>query len=70
VRFRVSDVFLPSAEDLIVAPETEMEGTIVNFSDSGTKRRVFAVIEVVTRRTVVVSVEKLKEIASERSSES
>jgi len=62
VRFRVADVFLPSQEELLSAPsaDTEMEGTIVDFSDSGLKLRAFAVVEVVNKQTMVVPVEKLK----------
>ena len=61
VRFRVSDVFLPSPEDLLHVPlaDREIEGTIVDFSDSGLKLRAFAVVEVVNGRTMVVAVEKL-----------
>jgi hypothetical protein len=62
VRFRISDVFLPSPDvfSFNVVDGEELEGTIVNFSDSGHKERVFAVVDVVTRQTVVVPVEKLK----------
>jgi hypothetical protein len=38
----------------------EVEGTIVDFSDSGEAARVFAVIEVIQRQTVVVPSAKLK----------
>jgi len=62
VRFRVSDVFLPSPEGVLVAPSIEevLEGTIVDFSDSGQKARVFALVDVIRRQTVVVPVEKLE----------
>lgn len=62
VRFRISDVFLPSPDALcfIQTGEEELEGTIVDFSDSGQKERVFAVIDVVRTKTVVVPVEKLQ----------
>ena len=62
VQFRIADVFLPGPEELFAAPsgETEMEGTIVAFSDSGTIPHFFALVEVVMRRTVVVPREKLK----------
>jgi hypothetical protein len=62
VRFRVEDVFLPGQEELLSAPSTgtEMEGAIVDFSDSGLKLRAFAVVDVVNGQTMVVPVEKLK----------
>ncbi len=62
VRFSISDVFLPQPEGVfVVAPgETEVEGTIVDFSDSGSRVRVFAVVDVVRRQTVIVPAEKVK----------
>jgi hypothetical protein len=62
VNFRMSDVFLPEVEELRAswADAAELEGTIVDFSDSGDASRVFAVVEVLERHTVVVPVAKLK----------
>jgi hypothetical protein len=58
----VSDAFLPSAEELVVLamPGEKVEGTVIEFSDSGSKPDYFAVVDVVRRRTVVVPVEKLE----------
>jgi hypothetical protein len=72
VRFRISDVFLPSLEELGLAPppETEVEGAIVLFSDSGLNRHAFAVVELDTEETMVVPVEKLKLAARRGSSRS
>lgn len=66
VRFRVSDVFLPGPEDLLrgLSGDMEMEGVIVDFSDSGTKRDAFAVVEMDIGQTWVVPVQKLKLAAS------
>ena len=64
VRFRISDVFLPSPEDLLMAPEKETEGAIVDFSDSGAKPRAFAVVEVDDGQTIVIPVEKLTLVRS------
>lgn len=60
--FRVSDIFLPDAAEIraIWADAAEMEGAIIDFSDSGDSSRVFAVIDVVQKRTVVVPVAQLK----------
>jgi hypothetical protein len=62
VRFCLSDAFLPSAEELVVfaMPDEKVEGTVIDFSDSGSKPDYFAVVDVVRRRTVVVSVEKVE----------
>jgi hypothetical protein len=64
VRFRISDVFLPSPEAVLVTPSMEqlLEGTIVDFSDSGQKAMAFAVVDVIRRQTVVVPIEKLNAI--------
>jgi hypothetical protein len=64
VRFRVSDVFLPNEEAVLATPqaEEELEGIIVDFSDSGHKARVFALVDVVRRQTLVVPVEKLETV--------
>ena len=61
MRFHLADVFLPSAADLSVVSlvEEELEGTVVDFSDSGSTPNAFAVIEVIQKRTVIVPVEKL-----------
>jgi hypothetical protein len=61
VRFRVSDVFLPSSEQLPtqLSQSAEMEGRIVDFSDSGLQVRVFAVVDVGGDQPVVVPVKKL-----------
>jgi hypothetical protein len=62
VRFQVSDIFLPSSAGLSAAlnEEPELEGTIVDFSDSGSKARYFAVVEVVKTHSLIVPVEKLE----------
>jgi hypothetical protein len=65
VRFRVTDVFLPSAEEVLkVSLAEELEGVVVDFSDSGSTARVFAVVDVIRRQNVVVPVDKLEVVAS------
>jgi hypothetical protein len=60
VRFSVASIFLPDPEAAVLSPTSEMEGVIVDFSDSGNARRAFAVVEVVRTETVVVPVNKLR----------
>jgi len=62
VKFQVSDVFLPGPGVLtaIVEGETELEGTILSFSDSGQKPRCFAVVEVLRTHSLVVPVERMQ----------
>lgn len=64
VRFQVADVFLPAVDDLPKAliSTDRLEGTVVNFSDSGLLPRVFAVVDVIARRSFVVPVEKLQKL--------
>lgn len=62
VRFMLSGVFLPGPGGMLATlPEdTELEGTIIEFSDSGLKSRYFAVIEVVRTQSLIVPVHSLK----------
>lgn len=65
MRFRVADVFLPSAEELLaLSPTAELEGVVIDFSDSGSTSRVFAVVDVIRRQNVVVPVAKLEVVAN------
>jgi hypothetical protein len=61
VRFLASEVFLASQEHVLSARSgaSEMQGVIVDFSDSGTKPRAFAVVELIGGETIVIPVEKL-----------
>jgi hypothetical protein len=58
VRFRVADIFFPE-EPLNFAETQEIEGVVVQFSDSGQISRAFASVEILIRQTVVVQVDKL-----------
>jgi hypothetical protein len=60
----VADIFLPVADDLprALTSADQLEGTVLNFSDSGLLPRVFAVVEVIARRSFVVRVEKLQKL--------
>jgi len=62
VAFLLSDAFLPEAEEARAGQcrEGEVEGTLLDFSDSGDVERAFAVVEVIERQTMVVPVEKLR----------
>jgi hypothetical protein len=62
VRFQGANIFLPGAGgwSAALSEEPELEGTIVGFSDSGSKPSYFAVIEVVERHSLIVPVEKLE----------
>ena len=64
-------MFLPGPEgfSLGTPADTEAEGAIVDFSDSGLNRHAYAVVELDNEETMVVPVEKLK-LATPGSSES
>jgi hypothetical protein len=62
VRFQAADVFLPSPGGALppIEEDSELEGTIVDFSDSGPKRHFFAVVEVVRTQSLIVPVDRLE----------
>jgi len=62
VRFRVSDVFLPSQEELPaeLSQSSEMDGEVVDFSDSGLEPRVFAVVRISGPQTIVIPICRLE----------
>jgi hypothetical protein len=62
VRFERCDAFLPGPDELLPAPTDQIEGVVVGFSDSGTRARAFAVVEVVRKQEVVVPIDKLRVI--------
>jgi hypothetical protein len=64
VTFHLADVFFPSAEELrgVFRYEEELEGTVVNFSDSGSRPNAFAIVEVICKQKVVIPIEKLQPV--------
>ena len=62
MRFRLSHSFLPDAERVLnaLSLDSEVEGSILNFSDSGSNAKAFALVEVVRRVTVVVPSNRLE----------
>jgi len=68
VRFSIADAFLPTEEELVAleSPNEKVEGTVINFSDSGSKAAYFAVVDVIRRYAVVVPVEKLEVVHQNR----
>lgn len=62
VRFRAASVFLWPEQNSSGAPpdDAEIEGKIIGFSDSGAEQCVFAVVEVVTTRALIVRVSEIE----------
>jgi len=67
VVFRIADAFVPSAEELKVdfPDRAELEGTVVDFSDSGGSSNAFVIVEVIQKHTVVLPIKKLKLLNAE-----
>ena len=61
VSVTVSSVYLAGPEEPIsgMPGSTELEGTVIGFSDSGSGIATFAVVEVLRKQTVIVRVEDL-----------
>ena len=65
VRFHPSSVFLtPPEEPIVSSSDADLEGTVVDFSDSGSESHVFAVVEVVRKQAVVVPVSELQIVSA------
>ena len=62
VRFPLASIFLPDPEEVLASLSlaSVVEGTIVDFSDSGTASRKFAIVEMVQKHKVVVPVATLR----------
>ncbi len=61
--FRLRDVFFPDAEDLITESTSNLrvKGRVIDFSDSGSRKNRFAILEVEgIDRAVVVPVDRLE----------
>ena len=65
VSFKVADVFFPEVDEVLASltPEVELEGTVMDFSDSGNTPLAFAVVQLHQEQTVVVPVERLRVVA-------
>lgn len=65
VRFRKADVFLPAPDAVlaVLPEELELEGTVTDFSDSGSTERAFAVVNVVRKQAIIVPLDKVQVIS-------
>ena len=62
VSFRISDVYLPEPHEVLarLRPEVEANGVIVEFSDSGSSPRAYAVVRLTVEQSVLVPVRALR----------
>ena len=61
VRFRISDVFLPEPAEVLanLTVEVETNGVVVEFSDSGSSQRAYAVVQITPQQAVLLPVTAL-----------
>jgi len=62
VSFRVADVFLPEPAELLakLTADVEANGVVVEFSDSGSSARAYAVVRITAEQVVVLPVGALR----------
>ncbi len=61
VRFRIADVFLPEPAEVLagLTAEVETTGVVVEFSDSGSSQRAYAVVQITPHQSVLLPVTAL-----------
>lgn len=66
MRFSAQSVYLLNPRDAacLASWDGDVEGMIIGFSDSGAQAKAYAVVEVVRRMSLVVSVEGLSLVSS------
>lgn len=62
VGFLISDVFLPEPAELLagLTAEAEMNGVVIEFSDSGSRQRAYAVVQITPQQKVLLPVGALR----------
>jgi hypothetical protein len=62
VSFRICDVFLPEPTEVLASLTLDVEatGTVVEFSDSGSSPRVYALVRITAHQSVLLPVAALR----------
>jgi hypothetical protein len=62
VSFRISDVFLPEPVEVLatLTPDVEANGVVVEFSDSGSSPRAYALVRITPQQSVLLPVAALR----------
>jgi hypothetical protein len=62
VSFRLADVFLPEPIEVLAALTTDVEanGVVVEFSDSGSSPRAYALVQITAHQSVLLPVAALR----------
>jgi hypothetical protein len=65
VSFRIADVFLPEPSEVLASltPEVEANGIVVEFSDSGSSPRAYAVVRMTPQQSVLLPVAALRVVS-------
>jgi len=61
VSFRIADVFLPEPQEVLanLTPDVEANGVVVEFSDSGSSPRAYALVRITASQSVLLPVTAL-----------
>jgi hypothetical protein len=61
VSFRIGDVFLPEPAEVLatLTPEVEANGVVIEFSDSGSRPRAYALVRITENQAVLLPVTAL-----------
>jgi hypothetical protein len=67
VSFRIADVYLPEPSEVLanLTPEVETNGVVVEFSDSGSSSRAYAVVRITAQQSVLLPVRALRVVDHE-----
>jgi hypothetical protein len=62
VSFRICDVYLPEPAEVLASltPDVEANGIVVEFSDSGSSPRVYALVRITAHKSVLLPVAALR----------
>ena len=65
VCFRISDVFLPEPSEVLahLTPDVEANGVVIEFSDSGTSPRAYALVRLTAQQSVLLPVAALRVVS-------
>jgi hypothetical protein len=62
VSFRIADVYLPEPAEVLamLTPDVEANGVVVEFSDSGSSTRAYALIRITAHQAVLLPITALR----------
>ena len=62
VSFKLADIFLPEPSEVLahLTPEVEANGVVVEFSDSGSDQRAYAVVRLSPQQAVLLPVTAIR----------